>query len=238
MPAAVAWGVEGPTLPSWFWDTPQIEGVPIAVGYASPYYQMDSSYSEAFEEAVKQLWVDRKCKITAKTGFFSIGDETFHMGGTYDVEADTSGFAGFKASCVRIDSCWTDSLVLILVGTDWIKVDRSLIPPPEGDWLNLPSHFQADAPEYYYGQGVATEYFKAAFSWRAAEQNARRNLAFSAITHFRSEQLTLNERMSRTTDMSSEAVFHDIQTVARRWDEKFRAYSVVVAAPKAGIEAK
>ncbi|MFH0882503.1 MAG: hypothetical protein V2A56_05930 [bacterium] len=196
-------------LPSWFWNPPGNPDTKTAVGYSRPYYYPASSYDEAFEDAALRLWQDQECTIRAAMGSVTTGPETMSMGGIADIQSDTTGFSIFKDGLVRIDSCWSEELVLMFVGTKQVKVTRTLIPPP-AEVLTYPN-----SDNYIIAKSTAEAYHFKTSSWQAAERYARRNLALAANSQIRSLRSTQNLRMRKVITIESTVHFYNISTLGR-----------------------
>lgn len=225
--AGVAFSAEPMRLPAWFWETPPVEGGQATVGYASPYYTRASSFDEAFNDAATRLWADQDCRIAVQTGSSTHGDQLMHMGSVIRIESDTTGFGAFKETLVRVDSCWTDDLVVMLVST------RACSAPAQR--VSSPNDKPQQAAGTIQSEGISPQYRFIASSWRQAEQESRKHLALTANPQIQTLQKSRDERLHYTSAISSEISVRGIRTIARRWDSENDVFSVIINAPRNAI---
>lgn len=231
--AKMASAGEAVRLPGWFWNPPGEEGVELAVGYSTPYYHDSSSYNEAFRDAAIRLWRDRNCRVVVQTGSYTEHDRTYHIGERFRLETDTTGFSTFAQSLVRLDSCWTDQIVLVLLGTRRVDLsDRVEFTAP-------PDHALDKDPDRYYGFGFAPEYYWNSSSWREAELDARRSLAQAAALEIKAlRESWVNDRWSttrRTITKDTDVLLRGISTLQRSWDAELGQYIIVVSVSKSRV---
>jgi len=212
-------------LPAWFWNTPLANSQLIAVGYSTPYYTPQSSYNEAFNVAAQRLWFDRNCHITAKRIALSEPGVYLPIAKSLTIEKDTTGFSAFRKNLVRLDSTWTDRLVVMLVSTH---------PLP-----NLDSHLQSSPtilkpadykhPDYIFATAYQPEYAYESSSWLELEIEARRNLAQNADSRIRVLRKRAPLVHETVIDGVSSVCFTNIQTIARAVDEATGARWILVS---------
>lgn len=221
--SGVLFAAEPLNLPAWFWQPPQAGDAPVAVGYARPYRYPASSYEEAFDDAARRLWQDRSCTIRAAKASMKTGPEVLSLGSIAQIEADTSGFAVFQANLVRLDSCWTDRLVLMLVGSkDIPELKRDRMPSPDHETDT------ATDPDFLKATGIASTYRFLTTSWLEAERWARRNLALYVQSTVKSYAVTHNQQNIATQTIESVIAFRDIKTLLRTYDPQMGECRVVV----------
>jgi len=216
-------------LPAWFYLPPQQPGILCEVGYADPYYVPSSSYNEAFEDAAMRLWANRHCIIQVEAAAATHHDDTRLLGGRYAVEFDTIGYSEFKSQLVRIDSCWTDRIVVMLVANDLISVNSSLIESPDSLFLNQYS------TDWVYGQGTAPEYYHMKSTWLEAEKYARRNLAFCANSLMDIWVITNELYYNRYSTRRARIEIRNMNVIRRYVDKSGKGFVVVLRAPRVNI---
>lgn len=216
-------------LPAWFWTPPSGSEVECRVGYAGEYEHPESSYREAFEDAARRLWRDRCCRIEVRSGALTLHGETMSLDIGYRITADTADFAAFRETLVRLDSCWTDSLVVMLVGTDRIELDRRMIEAPP-----LPVEFHGTAG-VGYGIGAAPAYYHGTSSWREAELGARLDLALNANSTLDVRRRLRDKLYGNLTVRSAGVVAREITVLQRFYDRERGHYMVIVATDRTAI---
>lgn len=216
-------------LPWWFWTPPNNKDATCQVGYADEYEYPESSYNAAFNDAALRLWNDRKCRIRVDSGILSLHGETMSLNGSYDISADTTGFAVFMESLVRIDSCWVNNLVLMLVSTTPFMIDSHSIAPP------MPPEHYHSKPGFSYGIGYAPAYYYTTSSWKDAETRARLELALCAASNVRVHARILNEWYGRYSIRKADVLAINIQVIARYLDTSTQRHVVVVATKRENI---
>ncbi len=225
LPVGVLFAAPPEEMPLWFWTPPHTGNVRSAVGYAGAYYTPASSYEEAFQDAAQRLWTDRRCRIVVKTGSSTIAERTLSIGNVFRIEADTTGYAAFRQSLVRLDSCWTDSLVVMLAGTSALDITPWSHPAPAPE-LEMDRN-----AGFVQGTGFAPLYYHTASSWREAENAARRDLALAAEATVQSLTETRNDQLARTLVLESDVTVAGIHVLGRYREPVSGVFVVVVTAP-------
>jgi len=219
----------GEYLPSWFWAPPVFADIRCSVGYANEYEYAASSYNAAFDNAALRIWYDRSSRIKVNSGILSLHDETMFLEGTSQISTDTLGFAAFKGSLVRVDSCWVENLVLMLVSTRPITVETNLTAPP-----TPPVEFDS-LPGLTYGVGHAPAYYYSSSSWLDAEIDARLEMALCAFSNVRVHVRMFDQLYGRYSIRKADVLAKDIRVVARYLDTAMGRHVVVVATERESI---
>lgn len=223
LPGGVTVGQCVAELPPWF--TRPGDSAGMAVGYSRPYFIPQSSYDEAFEDASRRLWADRDCIIQATSASVTSGGRTTHMGGVYEVLVDTTGYAAFSESLLRVDSLWTGNLVAMLVDLPEIRDSN---PDNLGPSAASPSDWYTasyEVPLYHYWTSSLLE----------AEALARKELTFYTAVHVRGEQRVLNDLMLKTVDLQARTHFRGIRTLTREIDPVGGTCRITVGVPPEGV---
>ncbi len=201
-------------MPNWFWRTNISGGSRLAVGYAPQYFNLATSYDEAFKDAALRLFIDRNCRVTGGRGSISDGSVVFSIGSNMHIIVDTSGFANYQAQLVRIDSVSSSmGIVAMLVGEKYIKVNKHLFPPPPVSDIQSTSKTNA-----LNGLGSACFYYQMTSSWREAENVARLEAALATSIRFRDIKLAENAASIEAILLEVDVQLYNIRTVARTID--------------------
>jgi len=200
-------GFEPVLLPVWFWNTPRISGVSLAVGYSPLHRESEYAYKEAFQDAAWRLFCDRRCRIYGEKGIASSPEGTMQMGSTIRIEVDSTGFSAFSKKLVKLDSVATKTMRIILVGTAKVEINKARISVPD---------FEIDNPERDLGLGSAPIYYHESSSWIEAEREARIQLALDAQAEFMGTSETVDEMILQTSVTKTDVTLTGIQTLHRR----------------------
>ena len=215
-------------LPVWFWDTPRLSGVSLAVGYSPLHQESDHAYQEAFQDAAWRLFCDRECRIYGEKGIASSPEGTMQMGSTIRIEVDSTGFSAFSKKLVRLDSVATRTMRIILVGTGRVEIDKTPIASPT---------FEMEDAGQGLGLGSAPIYYHESSSWIEAEREARIQLALDAHAEFMGSSETADEMILQTAVTKTDVTLTGIQTLHRRI-ERTQGYVMVWANGKAAANPK
>lgn len=210
IPLSEAFGGDS-VLPAWFWNTPRIDGVCVAVGYSPPYIDAPYAFDVAFNDAAWRLYGDRVCRIAGEKGVASTPEGLMDMGSTIKQVVDSSGFESFRERIFRIDSVATEHLRAVLIATADIDVDKTLqnAPPLELDCSGC-NIAQSSAPIYYHYSS----------SWIEAERDARIELAVSTAADLSGCSLYRDDNMFSTSIIKTDIILSSVQTIHRRIDSE------------------
>jgi len=195
-------------LPAWFWDTPEIPGVRLAVGYSLPYQDSETAYQEAFRDGCWRLFTDWESRITGGRAHASAPEGTMHMGDTFAQVIDSTLFPGFMKNVVRLDSFSTPEIRVVLVGTGKANIDRNLTKAPSEKPAISRSVLQArfSAPLYYYLSS----------SWKEAEAKARIELALSGFAVTKGLGSVKDQAALSVMNLETHVFLINVQTIHRR----------------------
>jgi len=215
-------------LPEWFWNPPSIGGECFAVGYSRRYEHLESSFGEAHKDAIRALNRDLHCQVDVPLGTTGTGRGMRVWGKEVRIESDTAVEALLMESAVRLDSCVTADLVLMLVGTSITEIDKRRVRSPVG--RDIPRGIDQDRIS---AAGSAQPYVYEASSWQAAEFEARLQAVGYIQTSVRA--LTKSEKgvVTTVTDQVSFVEHLRFDCVARRRDPLTGEHLVIVIASKA-----
>ena len=199
----------GDLMPAWFWDTPSINGIQLAVGYSLPHIESEHAYDEAFHDAAWRLFCDKRCRIFGEKGTASSPEGTMQMGSTMRMEVDSTGFSAFSRKLARLDSMVTESMRIMLVATSEVQVDKQRVHFPR---------LKINGSTGYFGIGAAPLYYHLSSSWIEAEREAREQLAIDAHSELKGTTEAVDEQMLHTIVTKTDVTLSDIQTIHRRID--------------------
>ena len=218
-------------LPEWFWKTPRTTGVLYAVGYSDPYEYPESSFEEAFNNAAERLWYDRECRIINNKITIDTPGLALPSARIFKVQADTNGLAEFKNSVYHLDSAYTESIVVVLVGTAKTKLKKKLAASPKIkkiDRIKIPKHIAATLYTEKYAYETS--------SWMELEAECRRKLANLVYTELSNQRVSINEGRFNTTDTKTDIRLSQIQTIYRAIDKDTGARWIKIAVPISNIQ--
>lgn len=184
-------------FPSWFWQTPLVNGVEVTVGYAPTYHNLESSVNEALEDAARRLWRDRECRIQVVTVSVEVGDEREYIDNVYKLTCSEEGFEDFKKSLVIVDTFSVPELTVLLVATKPLSVEKTLIPSPVKD-ISTPISVNR-----FRNVGYAMLDSQWASSFRKAEEDARISMAKCGSSKF--QGIDLSRPLCKISVLISEA---------------------------------
>lgn len=212
-------------MPTWFWETPIALGSLAAVGYARRYDDLAASYREAFEDAARRLISDRRCRIRGGRATAWEGSAYMSFGAAWSFEADTSDLASFSVGLNRVDSAVAGDLVVMLVSTRPMDVDRKLrLSPPPGE---LGSRGAGDV---LHGVGAAPSYYHPASSWIEAERLGRIDAAVAGYCRVKGIQAHADELAISTVVTETDVTLTGVQTIRRACDPAKGVVWVLIAA--------
>lgn len=202
--------VDAPQFPSWFWETPLVDEVEVAVGYAPTYYTFTSSVNEAFDDAARRLWRDRYCRIQSVEAYSTTGAERMFMGRIFRFSYPEEGFEDFKKSLVIVDTFAMPELTSVLVATKPFSIEKRLIPSPDN------SPILSIGPNTPRGFGIGQLYYYWANSFREAEEFARINLAYSTWCKVLGLDLSDPQNLLKVSELQTDLILTGIKSVRRR----------------------
>jgi len=195
-------------LPGWFWDTPVSDEISFAVGYSNAYIESDHAFGEAFEDAVLRLFTDIHCHIKGEKASASSPGGTMHMGSTIQLVSDTTGLAAFREQVVRLDSVRTPEMLIMLVSTRQIKINRKLTKQPGNP--ETENGVPCSAPLYMHQSS----------SWIEAERQARIEIATGISSVVKVIDRKQDGRVTKTIVTATDVMLTNVQTIHRRIDWK------------------
>lgn len=213
-----------PLYPEWFLRTPATQGIRMAVGYAAAYGDTAYSVREGLAHARGAVRVHRAVRIRSEYLQETLRDGNVAFRGERYVE-DT--LAGPVDSLVVSDTAWVGNMVLLLASSQPLAASRRRMPMP------------ARAPEWtttlprsatgMYAVGTAQPQYDEHLSWKEAERQARRTLAFSATTDLRT-RTDVNDGESSDAAMIARtaAEIRNIE-IRERWRDRHTLYVLVHA---------
>lgn|GEM_PF-4865771 len=213
-------------LPNWFWETPETPGVLYAVGYSDPYEYAESSFKEAFDNAAERLWYDQNCRIINKMISMDTPGFDFPAARVFKIKTDTSGLADFKRTIYHLDSLYTKHIVVVLVGTATVKIKSRLMVSPSINEVDLNERKNQVSATMYTDQ-----YAFETSSWMELEAECRRKLANIICTELSNQRIMINEAVFSTTDIKTDIILSQIQTIGRAVDKNTGARWIKVSVP-------
>lgn len=222
--AGTGGGTAGPLYPEWFLRTPATQGIRMAVGYSAAYGDTAYSVREGLAHAKGSVRVHRAVRIRSEYLQETLRDGNVAFRGERYVE-DT--LAGPVDSLIVSDTAWVGTMVLLLASSQPLAASRRRVPMP------------ARAPEWtttlprsstgMYAVGTAEPQYDEHLSWKEAERQARRTLAFSAKTELRTRT---DVRTGGSSDAAmiarTAAEIRNIE-IRERWRDKHTVYVLVHA---------
>ena len=199
-------------MPAWFWDTPQVSGGALAVGYSVPHRESLSANDDAFKDAAWRLFCDRTSLVTGERGSATAPDGMMDLGSTLNQQVDSAGFEAFQKHVVRLDSALAGGMRVMLVGTGEFPMDTACIPSPAEE--------EAIQMELTVAEGSAPIYYYQSSSWQEAEQRARLELALGANAEIKGVGVNRDNEQFKAAVFKTNVRLEAVQTVRRRWDMK------------------
>ena len=200
-------------FPGWFWKTPVKKGVLFAVGYASRYAHIDTSYEEALKDAAQRLFWDLSSHLSHKYGVIHDPEGIRIFPDESKFTADESKYEQFQKSLVHIDSAIVGDLVIVLVATEKVKVKKRLIKcDNRPKWVTRIPYKK----KFNFAVGQAPGYYYSFSSWKEAELKARIELGQQIYLKVRGLRFTHIFEFLDVWDFSVEADFKKVQAY-KRW---------------------
>ncbi|MCF7810494.1 hypothetical protein K9N50_05855, partial [bacterium] len=160
------------------------------------------------DDAVFRLFKDQKCRIKGEKATATSPSGTMQMGSTIHIDSDTTGLSVFSKRIIKIDSCRTSEMLLMLVSTRDIEINCTRIKQP-----SEPCNGSA-VP------GSAPVYLQRSSSWIEAERVARESLATGISATVKVVDRKENDRVVKTIITSTDVMLSNIQTIHRRLDKE------------------
>lgn len=221
-------GADDQLMPEWFWETPDVDGVHFAVGFAQVYVRnIEASFAEAYEDANKRLYEDSGCRVIGERALGSGPTGAFSLGEIVNFEIDEEGFQDFSNGIVHIDSLRHQRFVVVLVATGATEVDNELVPSPS---VEAARKCLRDKNFMTCGSGICKTSYYQSLSWQEAERAARVEAAFihhSVVNHL---QQVLDGQMVNVTVNKTDVRIADYRTVGRALDAENKQVWVFVEA--------
>jgi hypothetical protein len=219
-------GSEQRRYPEWFLRTPAAGGALLAVGYAPVYGDTTLSIREAIDNASASLRVSSAVRVRAEYLQEVLTNGSVAYRGESYAE-DT--LASAPDAVTALDTVLAGRMLLVLAGTSLPTtiVKRLLAPAREPPaWV---ASTPIDAGGGAYAVGTASAHFEEQLAWKEAERQARRSLAFAAVTQMRSR---LESRTGGSSDgaliASTSTELRHVQ-VLERWRDERRIFVLVHA---------
>jgi len=226
----LAVGGDDQLMPRWFWETPDVGGIHLAIGFAQSYVRnMEASYEEAFADAAKRLYVDRGCRVTGERAQGSGPVGSFSLGEVAEFHTNETGLDNFTQAVIHIDSVRCGKYIVVLVGTGMVDVDNKITPSPTVEKARKcleENDLQA------CGSGTCRTSYYQNLSWQEAERAARIDAAYSIaseVHHFRQK---MDNQMVDVTVNKTDVGIAGYKTVGRALDKKNKQVWVFVEAIK------
>jgi len=213
--------MEPPAYPAWFLDMP-VGPEPCAVGYAPAFANLESAYAAARADACENLALSLGVRVHGERGFSDGGGGRATRGSTI---VQVALHAADPGACVVIDSTVAGSMVLSLVCSADLAVDRSLRRNPSRPaWIaSLPR-----AAAHDHAVGVSNAYFNRHSAWLEAEQHAREQLALSRSAHASTLRRRTGSNAATVAVHRTDVVLNDVRVVSRYHDPDADLYHVLV----------
>jgi len=225
---SIAFGGEDQLMPRWFWETPEVDGIRFAVGFAQSYVRnMESSYEEAFSDAIRRLYIDHGCRVKGERAQGSGSTGTFSLGEIADFRIDESGLESFANSVTHLDSVHRGKFVAVLVATDPVNLDKELAHSPT---VQEARKCIEDSDFIACGSGTCRTSYYQNLSWLEAERAARVEAAYSIhseVNHYRQK---MDAQMVDVTVNKTDVRIANFRTVGRALDKENKQVWVFVEA--------
>ncbi|MBC8205202.1 hypothetical protein ISS30_04335 [bacterium] len=209
-------------MPSWFWDTPRIEGLQSAVGYSQFYRDGPDAYREAFLDGAWRLFNDEEAYFAGARALSSGAGVQMSMGSTINMRIDSTGFDDFVKYIVRVDSFAAENMRIMLVAADEFQPEKGLCPSPPANNVKVPE------AGVFTGYSVTPKYYYSSSSWIEAERIARIELAVNASSKIKSVENVADGNILSTIIVETDINMVNIQTVQRRFNWEHGMYEVWV----------
>lgn len=207
--------------PEWFVRPPTAAGSLSAVGY-SPIYG-DSAYS------LKVASTDAKAALRTAMGVRVRAEfllETVATGSvSYRGQSYNEDPLFAEPNVASADTVWRPGMVMMFASTLSMSVPNRIVmmSPNAPDWVSRTPDADGSG---IYAVGASNAYFEEYESWREAERDARRTLAYDAV----SKQQTMTQRSERAlvnaTVSSTSADLRGVQVI-ERWRDARRVFVLV-----------
>ncbi|MDX2192081.1 MAG: hypothetical protein NW201_01925 [Gemmatimonadales bacterium] len=209
--------------PAWFLETPRLEGVALAVGYAPVYRTADSARAEAERDGTATLALHAGLRVKAGTIFEVIpGGQGLFRGERYE-EAPL----GAPPAVRRLASAQVGNMTLVLVAT------REVGPPFDGarpmsieapPWVGQPPV----EPGALVAVGVAPRYFYEKNCWGEAERHGRQQLAFAVASRTRELSKGTRDEDFAVLHVEADVLLRTVE-VRARWADASACHALVRA---------
>lgn len=207
----------GREYPAWFLAAPESR-VLTSVGIAPRYATDSTSVAEATERALEALALAIKSRVSVQMATEAYANVRDFRGEDYQETA----LADPGHAAVVLDTAFLDKVVMVLVGTSRIAVDRHRVQMPDSvpSWVSTPP---ASTSTGSIALGTAPMYFYEQNSWIEAEARGRKAAAYDAATKIRTLSRSNNGDFTSVTVQSADAMLEGAQVV-RRWRDARAAY--------------
>ena len=210
--------------PEWFIRTPSIAGVRMSIGYAPAYGDTAAAVKEAREFALASMRVTQGIRVRAEylqeilpNGSVAYRGERYAEDTL--AQPDTAGVISDRAFLPR--------MLLLLLASDSVFLTARRLPfaAQAPGWTEV----TPSAGDGVYAVGTAAAHFNEYYSWKEAERQARRTLAFASSTRMQS---AMESRTGGTANgaliASTETELRDVEIV-ERWRDDRRLFVLVRA---------
>ena len=210
--------------PDWFVRTPAVSGVRLAVGYSPTYGDTAVSVREARSWGFAAMRVTHGVRVRAEYLQEILRNGTVEYRGE-SFEEDT--LSPLDTSGVVADRAFLPRMVLALIASDSLSLVGRRIPfaarPPK--WTEL----TPTSPDGLYAVGTAAAHFDEQYSWKEAERQARRTMAFATRTRLRSAIESRTGGSANGALIASTATeLRDVE-VKERWRDSRRMFVLIHA---------
>jgi hypothetical protein len=214
-------GEDNPLLPSWFWDTPQVAGAALAVGYSDRQVKDADFYKQAILDGAWRLFTYRSCRIVGDKAGLGTPEGLLNVCNTIHIEIDSSGFEDFFKSLVVIDSFSYKDYPIVLISTREVSVDKTQMKSPK----------TSDSCDFGDGSvsGISPQHYYFHSAWMKAETTALFELAISKYSQERTLRMTLNDLTQLVTVRSTDVIISDARALHRCYDKELKMVLVWVA---------
>ncbi len=214
--------------PAWFRSMPTSEQGLWAVGYARAYDALEATMEPAKADAYERLRRGRRVILRGEKLYESApGFQTSFEGANFT----ETGLPDTLRSVTYVDSLHAGGMTLVLAAwtpEDSSSTDGSLvagpIPSSRAPFSETPpSWVQTEVeggPNKARAVGRASRYYYLENSWRRAEKQARRKLAFKAATKIRRLEKSTEDWQHDVMSVQTRVRLRRVQAVARWADEE------------------
>jgi hypothetical protein len=167
--------------PVWFLNPALIHCAKPVIGIAEKSYLSDSAISYAISNGFKQQNINNGVEVQAETAFWGTEAGKYCLWRNYEETPCNNIADGQNYKDKKKKVFINENLVFVLLVDTVCEVSESSVQSRNVESVGAPSWIEhiPESSTHWYAVGISPKYYYETSSWFQAEQEARKNLAFS-----------------------------------------------------------